>query len=77
MGTFLIKDHEAPGGSSRLQRRIEVSSVDKVDDGKDAVEVAILDVKAKVGGAARGANMVGHHGVPRWVLLVLGFKLGL
>ena len=69
LNTFLIKDHEPPGGGSGFERRIEVSAVDKVDDGKDAVEVAVLDVEAEVGGAASGSNVVGDHGVPRWVLL--------
>ena len=69
LDTFLIKDHESTGGSSRLQRGLEFSAVNKVDDGKDAVEVAVLDVEAEVGGAASGSNVVGHHGVPRWILL--------
>ena len=69
LNTFLIKDHESTGGSSRLQRRIEVSAVDEVDYGKDTVEFAVLDVEAEVGGAASGSNVVGDHGVPCWVLL--------
>ena len=67
--SFLIKDYEPPGGGSGFERRIEVSAVDKVEYGKDTVEFAVLDVEAEVGGAASGSNVVGHHGVPRWVLL--------
>ena len=69
LNTFLIKDQESPGGGSGFERGIEVSTVNKIDDGKDAVKVAVLDVEAEVGGAASGANVVGYHGVPRWILL--------
>ena len=67
--TYLSEHRQSAAGGPLFHWRFEVSAVDKVDDGEDAVKVAVLDVETEVGCAARGAHVVRHHGVPRGVLL--------
>ena len=57
---FLSKLCQSSSGLPWIHWRGEDSAVDEVEGVEDAVEVAVLDEEAVVGGSAGGAGVVGN-----------------
>ena len=57
---FLSKLCQPSSGLPRIHRRGEDSAVDEIEEVEHAVEVAVLDEEAVVGGSAGAAGVVGN-----------------